>query len=284
MSTRVLRTVGTDTTPQCFGLYQGSVISTNDPLVQGRVQLLVPQVLGLANSNWAKALGQSSTTTPVIVGQSVFVMFIGGDRNQPVYIPQTWGSTSNLAVAGNLTVAGTSTLHGTTATTLGATGAATLSGGATITSGLTADIINQPLTLYKPADESRGNTTVTNDSDLQNMPVAAGAIYTFELVLHVNGSGTGGLQYQFVKPSGSGGKYTAYQYNLSGGLQSIRSLLSSNNTAAVNNPNPYGILIKGELDNTGNLAGTFSFQWAQQNNSGTSTIEQYSYFRMQRIL
>lgn len=281
MSTRVLRTVGTDTTPQCFGLYQGSVVNTNDPLVQGRVQLLVPQVLGLASSNWAKTLGQTSTVAPVIIGQPVFVMFIGGDRNQPVYIPQTWGANANLSISGNLTVAGTSTLHATTATTLGATGAATFSGGETITGGSTIDILNGTLKTFKTGSTSRSFSTTTpaNDPDLQNIPYVANGIYKVELCAFTTDSGNLEYTFNFTSSPPNAGKYQAIQNNLSSQFQGIQSGWTTNNTANTTEP----IFIVGLFNNTGGAAGTFSFQWCNNSSGTQATVQSASYLTLERF-
>lgn len=275
--TRVVSTAGTSPTPQCLGLYQGSVANITDPLQQGRVQLYVPQVLGTAVSNWAKPLGDSPLTGAVILGQYVFVLFIGGDRNQPTYIPQNWATGTNFSLAGNLSVSGTTTLTGL----LTANHGATISGGATtITGGATIDILNKALTVYKPADTNRSGG-VSSDPDL-TVTAAANAVYTFEVVLFTSGTSTAGITYMFSKPSGSAGTYTVTQYNLSGGLQNITSNLSTNNTASVTNPNSNGIFFKGVLDNTGNASGAFTFQWGNQG-SGTTTVGQYSYMKLERI-
>ena len=87
---RALAIVGTAPTPQFFGVYYGSVVNTNDPLDQNRIQVLIPQVLGDAHSNWAVPIGDTTLSGSVIAGQAVFVIFIGGDRNLPAYTPATW--------------------------------------------------------------------------------------------------------------------------------------------------------------------------------------------------
>lgn len=195
MTARVLSTVGTDTTPQCFGLYQGSVVSTNDPLAQGRVQLLVPQVLGLANSNWAKAQGQTSTVAPVTVGQAVYVQFLGGDRNQPVYIPQTWGAGSGALSATTLSVSGLATFSGNPPmkVTSGAALNDILVSDASGNMTLKAPAGNILKTYCGPANNSGTTVTSTSTTTIASMTVAAndpiaGAIYELE----VNGNGTWG--------------------------------------------------------------------------------------------
>src|SRR5690348_7320796 len=105
--------VGSPTTPGCFGVYQGSVVSTADPLNQGRVTLLVPQVLGTATSNWALPLGSSSLFSAVTKGQMVHVSFQGGNRNLPVYAPLNWVAAGGGALSGTtLTLSGLATFNG----------------------------------------------------------------------------------------------------------------------------------------------------------------------------
>lgn len=69
---------------QWFGVYQGVVVKTSDPLGQLRVILTVPQVLGTAYSQWAVPLS-SSEGSPPAAGALVAVMFLGGDVNHPAY-------------------------------------------------------------------------------------------------------------------------------------------------------------------------------------------------------
>lgn len=275
--TRVVSSAGTPPTPQCFGMYQGSIYNTNDPLQQGRAQLLVPQALGTAPSNWAKPLGISTLVTPVTVGQYVFTFFIGGDRNQPVYIPQNWAVAAppaNQTITGNLIVDGTTTLHGTT-----------ISSGATITGGATIDIVNGSLFVSKPADTSRHGTTVSSDPDLQ-LSLVASATYMVEANVFNTAAGTGNMQYQFAIPTGATGACMATQYNLSSQLQEIVSNpWTSNNTVGVNTgsmPGDTSIFFKGIIV-TSTTAGTLAFQWGQNTSNSTTTVQQFSYMRAERM-
>lgn len=268
IKSRVVSSVGTSPTPQCLGIYVGSVINTNDPLVQNRVQVIVPQALGTAVSNWAVPLGTSALTGPVKIGQLVYVSFIGGDRNLPTYTPQLWSAVSSLVLSGSLTV------HGLTA-----------SGGSTITGGATIDIINSALTVYKAgaSGTTRSSTSVTNDPDLAGIAIAHNGIYRVEVILNVSGTSTGNIQYQFTIPSGAAGQYVVEQFNLAGTYQFVTSGWTTNNTASTTSPGATGIIFKGMLDNTGNPAGTLSFQWGQNTNNGSTTVGQYSYMKAERI-
>jgi len=48
------------------------------------VKLQVPQVQGIAGTNWAAPMGFSSGSAPA-AGSIVLVLFVGGDINTPVY-------------------------------------------------------------------------------------------------------------------------------------------------------------------------------------------------------
>jgi hypothetical protein len=84
-SSRVLSTVGTPQKKMFHGIYEASVVNNNDPLGLGRVQMYVPQVLGLAVSNWAVPLGFSTQDNAPAVNTIVHAYFTGGDVNHPVY-------------------------------------------------------------------------------------------------------------------------------------------------------------------------------------------------------
>jgi hypothetical protein len=66
-------------------MYQASVANNQDPLNEVRVTLLIPQILGDAESAWAVPASPTNTIPPV--GQTVWVQFSGGDITKPVYSP-----------------------------------------------------------------------------------------------------------------------------------------------------------------------------------------------------
>jgi hypothetical protein len=66
-------------------MYQGSVANNADPLNQARVTMLIPQILGSAESAWASPSSPTNTVPPV--GGTLWVQFSGGDITQPVYSP-----------------------------------------------------------------------------------------------------------------------------------------------------------------------------------------------------
>uniref|UniRef100_A0AAU3IDE7 Phage baseplate assembly protein V n=1 Tax=Streptomyces sp. NBC_01393 TaxID=2903851 RepID=A0AAU3IDE7_9ACTN len=59
--------------------------NNQDPLNEARVTLLIPQVLGNAESAWAVPASPTNTVPPV--GQVLWVQFSGGDITRPVYSP-----------------------------------------------------------------------------------------------------------------------------------------------------------------------------------------------------
>ena len=78
-----------------YGIYPGKCVDIDDPERRSRIKLTVPQITGEAVSNWAlpcRAPGVSNGT-PVVANESVparnavvWVMFVGGDPNFPVWI------------------------------------------------------------------------------------------------------------------------------------------------------------------------------------------------------
>lgn len=70
------------------GIFRGMCINNLDPTAMGRVQVRVPAVLGDQDGGWAvpcRALG-SPGAAPPSVGDSVWVMFEGGDPSRPVVV------------------------------------------------------------------------------------------------------------------------------------------------------------------------------------------------------
>lgn len=68
-----------------YGLYKATVANNADPLSLTRVTVLIPQVLGAAESAWAVPSSPTNRVPPV--GQVLWVQFSGGDVTRPVYAP-----------------------------------------------------------------------------------------------------------------------------------------------------------------------------------------------------
>jgi uncharacterized protein involved in type VI secretion and phage assembly len=92
-----------------YGKYRGSVAVNEDPLKMGRIQALVPDVLGQTASSWAMPavpLAGPQVATYVIppIGAGVWVEFEHGDKSFPVWTGCWWGSQDEVppsALAGS---------------------------------------------------------------------------------------------------------------------------------------------------------------------------------------
>lgn len=87
-----------------FGIYPGTVIDNNDSESRGRLQLQIPGVTSLAPGSWAEpcvplagSLGPAMGVYLVPpVGAGVWVQFIDGDPERPVWIGCRWGGSSTI--------------------------------------------------------------------------------------------------------------------------------------------------------------------------------------------
>lgn len=78
-----------------YGKYRGTVVTSTDPSQQGRIQALVPEVLGEVPSGWASPCvpyagplsGFFSVPPP---GASVWVEFEAGDPSRPIWTGGWW--------------------------------------------------------------------------------------------------------------------------------------------------------------------------------------------------
>lgn len=69
-----------------YGLYLGTCVDNADPQQRLRLRLQIPQLLGTAVTNWAEACVPVGGTDTPEAGATVWVMFMGGDPNYPVWI------------------------------------------------------------------------------------------------------------------------------------------------------------------------------------------------------
>ena len=75
-----------DPVKRLYGIYRGVVKDTKDPDKQRRLKVSIPQVSGTEVSEWAWPMETSSITTDVpIIGQGVWISFIGGDPDYPIW-------------------------------------------------------------------------------------------------------------------------------------------------------------------------------------------------------
>lgn len=90
------------TEPQRFyGKYRGTVLNNVDPMQQGRIQAIVPDVAGLAPTSWAlpclplAGINTGLFTVPPL-GAGVWIEFEKGDPDFPVWVGGFWGSAAEL--------------------------------------------------------------------------------------------------------------------------------------------------------------------------------------------
>jgi hypothetical protein len=70
-----------------LGFFRGVVQNNKDPLNQRRLQVLVPQSTGAEVTDWVWPVEPHGIhTTPPKVGQGVWVSYIAGDSEYPVWI------------------------------------------------------------------------------------------------------------------------------------------------------------------------------------------------------
>ena len=82
MTTPYLPTAGAAPDPQWPHTYAAQVAVVTDPLNQGRIRMIVPQVLGTAFSNWAMPMQPGIVPA---VGTTCLAVFLGGNVNAPYY-------------------------------------------------------------------------------------------------------------------------------------------------------------------------------------------------------
>ena len=82
-----------------FGKFRGTVVNNIDPEQIGRIQAIVPAVLGLLPSSWAMpcvpvaGINMGLFTVPP-VGSGVWIEFERGDPEYPVWVGGYWGSAA----------------------------------------------------------------------------------------------------------------------------------------------------------------------------------------------
>lgn len=91
-----------------YGKYRGMVLNNVDPLGQGRLQVQVPDVAGLAPATWAMpcvplAGLQNGMMALPIPGSGVWVEFEQGDPDHPLWVGCFWGSAAEVPALSLLT-------------------------------------------------------------------------------------------------------------------------------------------------------------------------------------
>jgi uncharacterized protein involved in type VI secretion and phage assembly len=90
------------------GKYRGVVLNNVDPKLEGRLQVQVPDVAGLAPTTWATpcvplaGLQNGMVALPVI-GSGVWVEFEQGSPRYPIWVGCFWGSAAEVPALSRLT-------------------------------------------------------------------------------------------------------------------------------------------------------------------------------------
>jgi uncharacterized protein involved in type VI secretion and phage assembly len=87
-----------------LGKYRGTVMNNVDPLMRGRLLVIVPDVLGPTPSSWAEAcVPLAGPTGPPMgsyfvppIGAGVWVEFEQGDPSYPIWVGCRWGAASDV--------------------------------------------------------------------------------------------------------------------------------------------------------------------------------------------
>ncbi|MEN8175233.1 MAG: phage baseplate assembly protein V [Pseudomonadota bacterium] len=99
-------------TDRFYGKYRGMVLNNVDPMSQGRLQVQVPDVAGLAPASWAMpcvpiaGLQNGMVALPVI-GSGVWVEFEQGNPDHPIWTGCFWGSAAEVPALALATPPGT---------------------------------------------------------------------------------------------------------------------------------------------------------------------------------
>jgi hypothetical protein len=87
---------GDDTYDRFYGKYRGLVSDNRDPSNLGRVQAMVPEVLGDIPSGWASPCApfaglQAGFFAVPAIGAGVWIEFEAGDTSRPIWVGGWWG-------------------------------------------------------------------------------------------------------------------------------------------------------------------------------------------------
>lgn len=91
-----------------YGKYRGVVLNNVDPMQQGRLQVQVPDVTGLAPASWAMpcvpiAGIQAGMVALPVPGSGVWVEFEQGNADHPIWTGCFWGSTAEIPALARVT-------------------------------------------------------------------------------------------------------------------------------------------------------------------------------------
>lgn len=102
-------------TERYYGKYRGVVLNNIDPMQQGRLQIQVPDVTGLAPASWAMpcmpiAGLQNGMVAPPLIGSGVWVEFEQGNADHPIWVGCFWGSAAEVPALALATPPGVSAI------------------------------------------------------------------------------------------------------------------------------------------------------------------------------
>lgn len=91
-----------------YGKYRGMVLNNIDPMMQGRLQVQVPDVAGLMPASWAMpcvpiAGLQTGMVALPAIGAGVWVEFEQGNPDHPIWVGCFWGSAAEIPALAQLT-------------------------------------------------------------------------------------------------------------------------------------------------------------------------------------
>src|SRR5262249_46292227 len=91
----------TENRTRYWGKYRGTVLNNVDPMRLGRVQVQVPDGLGLALSGWAMPClpvtgAQAAIFTAPPIGAGVWVEFEHGDPDYPIWVGGFFGTAAEV--------------------------------------------------------------------------------------------------------------------------------------------------------------------------------------------
>jgi hypothetical protein len=161
-----------------YGKYRGTVVNNIDPEQRARLQVMVPDVMGVLPSTWAEACaplaGPTGTAMGVYlvppIGAGVWVEFEHGDPNHPIWTGCRFAATGDVpatALAG-LPVSPSIVLQTAAQNTIVISDVPGPAGGIMLRSGASTVMINQTgISLVGPKVEIKAaNIDVTGVTDI----------------------------------------------------------------------------------------------------------------------
>ncbi len=98
-----MRVTETQALHRYYGKYRATVVNNVDPMQIGRIQVIAPDVSGVAPTSWAMpCLPGAGINTGVFtvpqIGSGVWVEFEQGDPDRPIWVGGYWGTAAELPV------------------------------------------------------------------------------------------------------------------------------------------------------------------------------------------